>query len=68
MMLVVHLCALCAPREDGYGRDRWSTSWDLAGPCGAVEWTSVADELAPGSAAMSAPRTCWIACGAVRRW
>jgi hypothetical protein len=34
-------------------------SWDLAGPRGAAEWTSVADELAPGSAAMSAPRTCW---------
>jgi hypothetical protein len=28
-------------------------------PVRAAEWTSVADELAPGSTAMSPPRTCW---------
>ena len=45
-------------KGDGYGRDRWSTSW-IWPAVQAAEWTSVADGPAPGSAAMSAPRTCW---------
>src|SRR5260370_30484529 len=58
MTLAAQICAFCAPR----GRLRQGSLVYFLGfgrPVQAAERTSVADEPAPDSAAMSAPRTCW---------